>query len=113
MFDPRPYRLHLLGALLALLSAFAVLLYAALGEKEPALAQRLSADFAPLPVRPESLFPPAEPEIVPPALLSREPRSGWTAADAAPFWTDPGAMQTAPLEAAAKAEIDRLFGSVP
>ncbi|AEF80627.1 hypothetical protein [Leadbettera azotonutricia] len=68
----------------------------------------------------EDLFYPAEPDFLPGLLLEREPRQGWTADDAAPFWRDPAG--SAELSAQLPADfwrekmsetIDKLMESVP
>ncbi len=110
--DIHRYRLHLIGAALVLLSALLALFYLALGVPKSSLGKSLSAEFAPLPIPAESLFLPAEPRIIPETILSREPRSEWTAEDAREFWTDLGALDPGPLESAARKEVDRLYASV-
>jgi hypothetical protein len=109
----RAYRLPLIGVALVLLSLLAALAYAAFGSRGPSLPDRLSAEFAPLPVREEALFLPAEPDIVPKIILSRQPRSAWSQADAAPFWTDPAGLDQGPLLEAAEKEIRKLFDPAP
>jgi hypothetical protein len=77
------------------------------------LAAELSADFAPLPLDPDELFPPPEPDFLPRVLLSQEPRSEWRAEDAEPFWTDPVSMDVRVLRSEAKQKIDALMETVP
>jgi len=77
------------------------------------LAAELSADFAPLPLNPDELFPPEEPDFLPRVLLSREPRSAWSVEDAEPFWTDPASMDQVALHSEAKQIIDALMETVP
>jgi hypothetical protein len=45
--------------------------------------------FNPVPIPPEDLFLPEEPDFLPPVILERERREVWTAEDAEPFWYDP------------------------
>ena len=111
--DLHAYRLHLIGAGLVLLSVLAIVVYVSWRPGTRSLSDELSADFAPLPIRAESLFLPSEPDIIPKVLLSREPRAAWTKAEAAPFWTDIGTIEQGPLEAGAEKEISDLFASVP
>ncbi len=77
------------------------------------LAAELSADFAPLPLDPDELFPPEEPDFLPRVLLSREPRDKWGVEDTAPFWTDPATLDGAALRYESKGKIDALMGTVP
>jgi len=77
------------------------------------LAAELSADFAPLPLDPDELFPPEEPDFLPQVLLSREPRGEWSVEDAAPFWTDPATLNWPALRSEAKEKIDALMETVP
>lgn len=114
--DLRPYRLHLIGAALVLLSLLLILAYLGFSvvakPKQSSLSSRLSSDFAPRPVSEGLLFPPSEPEIIPRIILSREPKTSWTASDAAPFWTDPRSIDQGPLKSAADESIKRVFDSV-
>jgi hypothetical protein len=111
--DLRLYRLHLIGAALTLVSIGIFLAFNALESKRQPLPAALSAEFAPLPVGADSLFLPAEPDIIPKVILSREPRTAWSQSDAPPFWTDPRTLDQGPLKAAAEKEISDLFASVP
>ena len=52
-------------------------------------AMELAESFKPLPVEPDELFWPEEPDFVPKVQLDREPRKAWTEADAVPYWIDP------------------------
>jgi hypothetical protein len=53
---------------------------------EPAAAAGI---FTPLPIPPEDLFLPEEPDFLPPVILERERREFWTGEDAGPFWYRP------------------------
>jgi len=110
--DLHRYRLHLIGAALALISLLIILLYASAGAKRPSLSSELTADFSPLRIAPESIFLPAEPEIIPKVILSRPPRSFWSPTDAAPYWTDPSSIDPGPADAAARREADSVFSGV-
>ncbi|MFA6507858.1 MAG: hypothetical protein WCT14_17280 [Treponemataceae bacterium] len=115
--DLRPYRLHLIGAALVLLSLLVVLGYIVIGSfgsaKKSSLASELSADFAPRSIPENYLFLPAEPEIIPRVILSRERRSTWSVSDSAPFWTNPQMIDQGPLNEAAEKSIKKVFDSVP
>ncbi len=115
--DLRPYRLHLIGAALVLLSILIVLMYLVLGSvaatKKTSLPAEFTADFAPRPIPENYLFFPSEPEIIPKVILSREKRSSWSASDSAPFWTDPQMIDQGPLIEAAEKSIKKVFDSVP
>ncbi len=111
--DLRDNRLPLIGLGLLLLSLLLMLGYAIWGPKERSLPDKLSEDFAPLPIPEEALFLPAEPDVIPRTILSREPRRAWSAADAEAFWTDPATLNQGPLKTAAEKEMDGLYASVP
>ncbi|MDR2741924.1 MAG: hypothetical protein LBB98_07180 [Treponema sp.] len=40
----------------------------------------------------DAFFMPEEPDFLPPVILYREQKERWTEEDAAPFWTDPAAL---------------------
>jgi hypothetical protein len=52
-------------------------------------AGELTESFKPLPIAPEDLFLPDEPDALPEFIPARPQRETWTAADAAEYWTDP------------------------
>jgi hypothetical protein len=52
-------------------------------------AGELTESFKPLPIAPEDLFLPEEPDALPEFIPARERREAWTAADAAEYWIDP------------------------
>jgi hypothetical protein len=60
----------------------------------------------------EEFFVPDEPDFLPPVILYREPREHWTGEDAAPFWTDPAAIDN---DWGNKVEkyVDKLLEGVP
>jgi hypothetical protein len=55
----------------------------------PARPPAGAGTFNPLPIPPEDLFLPEEPDFLPPVILDRGRRETWTAEDAEPFWYDP------------------------
>ena len=70
-----------------------IIIGASLVNNDTSGGQRVSAtENAPAPqwgrIQPDELFLPDEPDFVPGVLLEREPRSMWSAEDAAPFWQD-------------------------
>ncbi len=76
-------------------------------------AAELGAEFAPRAIASAELFLPAEPDFLPDLIRSRERRTAWKAEDAAPYWTDPASLESAPLTDAATAAIDALLETVP
>jgi hypothetical protein len=108
----------------AVLVALAVVVTAVLvknGEREKNAAADLAARspagegarFLGPPVPPEEWFLPDEPDFVPGVLLERERRSGWTEADAAPFWRDPLKNGEEPWRERVETAIDELLERVP
>ena len=51
-------------------------------------AKDLAESFKPLPIGPDDLFWPDEPDFVPKVQLDREPREVWTLEEASPHWID-------------------------
>jgi hypothetical protein len=102
------------GLLLLLIALIAVLLGMDHTDKAAsASAQALAGTFSPLPLPPEELFLPDEPDFLPEVLLERPPRESWTAEEALPFWTDPEEKYSARWRDRAKAVIDELMERVP
>jgi hypothetical protein len=102
------------GLLILLLCLIAALLRMTHTDKAVSASIRgLAETFAPLPVLPEELFLPDEPDFLPEVLLERPPRESWTAEDALPFWTDPREEDSALWRDRAKAVIDELMERVP
>lgn len=83
------------------------------GSRDRALGAALSADFAPLPIDPEELLLPPEPDFIPRVRLARERRASWTLDDAAAYWTDPASLDPAPLDAAARSAVAAIWEAVP
>jgi hypothetical protein len=52
-------------------------------------AGELTESFKPLPIAPEDLFLPEEPDALPEFIPARKQREAWTVEDAAEYWTDP------------------------
>jgi hypothetical protein len=78
-----------------------------------ASARALAGSFGPLPLPPEELFLPDEPDFLPEVLPERPPRESWTGEEALSFWTDPGEKNAAQWRDRAKALIDDLMERVP
>ncbi len=52
-------------------------------------SQKSNRMIVPHAVKPEEMFLPREPQIIPEVILDREPKSSWTDEDAEQFWNDP------------------------
>jgi len=61
----------------------------------------------------EELFLEDEPDFLPEALLEREQRDEWTAADARPYWTDPKDEGEKVYEDMMSTAVDRIMERVP
>jgi len=111
---PAPLRV---GLIVVSALACAVLAFVLLGGRGRSVdglsAAELSAEFSPRAIASDELFLPEEPDFLPALIRSRERRTAWTVADAAPFWTDPAALDRKPLFAAAAAVVDELLEAVP
>ena len=66
-----------------------------------------------VPVSPDEIFLPEEPDFVPPVILEREPRTAWTLDDAIPFWQDPLKEGEGPWRERIKIMIDEFLENVP
>jgi hypothetical protein len=73
----------------------------------------LAESFSPLPIPPEELFLPDEPDFLPEVLPERPPREFRPAEDFLPFWTDPREKDSALWRDRVKAVIDELMERVP
>ncbi|MDR0586852.1 MAG: hypothetical protein LBG26_06400 [Treponema sp.] len=71
------------------------------------------AVLSPPSLSPEDFFMPPEPDFVPPILLEREPRDGWSEEDARPFWTDPMEENAGTWRRRIKEGVDELLENVP
>jgi hypothetical protein len=69
--------------------------------------------FSPLPIPPEELFMPDEPDFLPEVLWERAPRESWTPEDALPFWTDPLDNNRRVWEGRVEGMIDELLERLP
>jgi hypothetical protein len=76
-------------------------------------AGELTESFRPLPIAPEDLFLPEEPDALPEFIPARERRETWTAVDAAEYWTDPLAGKEALWRDRFGAAAAELLEAVP
>jgi hypothetical protein len=101
-----------LGVILCLLVVLAVVNYRR--AHPPAVPPpALSEVFEPLPIPPEELFMPDEPDFLPDILWEQEPRESWTPEDALPFWTDPLTGNRRVWQGRAEGAIDELLERLP
>jgi hypothetical protein len=110
---PAPWIAGLVAVLALAILALAFVLLRGGDAGDGLSAADLSAEFAPRAIAADELFLPAEPDFLPALIRYREPKTAWTAADAAPYWTDPAKLDPAPLAAAAAAAVDALLETVP
>ena len=61
----------------------------------------------------EELFYPEEPDFLPPLLLEREPRQGWTTRELELYWQDPKAGNEEKLREIVKTAVDKIMDGVP
>jgi hypothetical protein len=76
-------------------------------------AGELTESFRPLPIAPEDLFLPEEPDALPEFIPARKRRETWTAGDAAEYWTDPLAGKEALWRDRFGAAAAELLEAVP
>jgi hypothetical protein len=100
------------GVLLCLLVALGAANYQRRHPK-PAPPEPLADVFRPLPIPPEELFMPDEPDFLPEVLWEREPREFWTPEDVLPFWTDPLRGKRRVWEERVEGMIDELLERLP
>jgi hypothetical protein len=99
------------GVILGLLVVLEAANYQRRRQADP--PQPLSDAFGPLPIPPEELFLPDEPDFLPEVLWEREPREFWTPEDALPFWTDPLENNRRVWQERAEGMIDELLERLP
>jgi hypothetical protein len=76
-------------------------------------AGELTDAFKPLPIAPEDLFFPEEPDALPEFIPARPQRETWTVEDAAEYWTDPRAGKEALWRDRFGAAVEELLEAVP
>jgi hypothetical protein len=76
-------------------------------------AGELTESFQPLPIAPEDLFLPEEPDALPEFIPARPQRDAWTAEDATEYWTDPLAGKETLWRDRFGAAVDELLEAVP
>jgi hypothetical protein len=120
---PAFLRAHLRAMLLGLGGAAVVLvlglILAALfrgnarSARAAAAAGELTELFKPLPIAPEDIFLPEEPDALPEFIPARPRREAWTAANAAEYWTDPLEGQETLWRDRLSAALEDLLEAVP
>jgi hypothetical protein len=78
-----------------------------------AAAGELTELFKPLPIAPEDIFLPEEPDVLPEFIPARPQREAWTAADAAEYWTDPLAGKEALWRDRYSEAVEDMLEAVP
>jgi hypothetical protein len=81
----------------------------AAGTRGPAAAGMLR----PVPISPEELFLPEEPDLLPGVILEREQRDAWTAEDAESYWYNPLEQGEEEWRERVEQVIDELLERVP
>jgi hypothetical protein len=81
--------------------------------RDRAVAGKLTESFKPLPIAPEDIFLPEEPDALPDFIPARPRRGAWTAADATEYWTDPLAGKEALWRDRFRAGVEDLLEAVP
>jgi hypothetical protein len=100
------------GAVFIILMLLVVLaLVKRVPKKQSAAAEQMV--LSPPSLSPEDFFMPPEPDFVPPVLLEREPRDGWSEEDARPFWTDPMEENAGTWRRRIEEGVDELLENVP
>lgn len=98
------------GVLLAILSV--VLVVSTSPGRRRSAVDGISAALAPLPIAQRDLYPPEEPDFLPPFIPSRPPVADWRAA-AADLWVPISSQDLAPLREASDAAIAALLERTP
>jgi hypothetical protein len=78
-----------------------------------ARAGEVTESFKPLPIAPEDLFFPEEPDALPEFIPARPQRETWTAEDAAEYWSDPLAGKEALWRDRLGAAVEDMLEAVP
>ena len=99
----------LAGAVLA----FIVFLVAVAATGKPAPGRPETAVSGSVPIPPEELFLPDEPNFLPPVILEREQRDVWTADDAEPYWYNPLEQGEEQWRERVEQVIDDLLERIP
>jgi hypothetical protein len=112
----RALLLSLGGVALVLVLGFvvaALLRGHARAETTAVAAGELTESFRPLPLAPEDIFLPDEPDALPEFIPARPQREAWTAADAAEYWIDPLEGKEALWRGRFRAALEDLLEAVP
>jgi hypothetical protein len=101
----------LAGLVLALLILLPFMIAAA--GRPAALEEPEAGVLNSVPIPPEDLFLPEEPDFLPPIILERERRDAWTADDAEPYWYNPLEEGEEGWREQVEKVIDELLERVP
>jgi len=81
-------------------------------EKKEPQDEQISLNFN-IPIPPDEIFLPEEPDFVPGVILERERRTEWTEKDAEEFWRDPLKEGEEQWREKIESEIDKYLERVP
>jgi hypothetical protein len=96
----------------AALLTLSVLLSLKLPEKKEKAKDQNDLNFN-IPIPPEEIFLPEEPDFVPGVILDRERRTEWTENDAQEYWRDPLKEGEEQWREKIESEIDKYLERVP
>jgi hypothetical protein len=96
----------------ALILTLSVLLSLKLPENKKKTDTKYSLDFK-VPVPPDEIFLPDEPDFVPGVILDREKRTVWTEKDALEYWRDPLKEGEEQWREKIETEVDKYLERVP
>jgi hypothetical protein len=111
--DDRKRRIVLICTVVfSALLTISVLLSLKLPEKKEKAKDQNALNFR-IPVPPEEIFLPEEPDFVPGVILEREKRTEWTENDAREYWRDPLKEGEEQWREKIEGEIDKYLERVP
>jgi len=111
--DERKRRVILICTVVfAALLTLSVLLSLKLPEKKERAESQNDLNFK-IPIPPEEIFLPEEPDFVPGVILDRERRTEWTEKDAQEYWQDPLKEGEEQWREKIESEIDKYLERVP
>jgi hypothetical protein len=99
-------------AVFSALLVLSVLLSLKWPEKKKRLDDQYSLNFQ-IPIPPDEIFLPEEPDFVPGVILERERRTAWTEQDALEYWRDPLREGEEQWREKIEIEIDKYLERVP
>jgi hypothetical protein len=103
----------LAALVLALIILLLVLIPASRSPAAGATGPAAAGMFRPVPIPPDELFLPEEPDLLPGVILERERRDAWTAEDAEPYWYNPLEQGEEEWRERVEQVIDELLERVP